>query len=208
LIEIVQYASSVPRRVARVVPSLLALGCAGALVALLVFGVLRSAPDRSLDEAIAAGRPAPAPAYRLELLQLGTPGGEVRRRLEAATDGNVLDSSRLRGTVQVVNFWSSWCTGCETEAAVLTRAWEHRGRGVLFVGIDVQDLTGDARQFIRRHGIDFPIVRDPGGDQLRRYGVIGLPETFVVDARGRVVSHVVGGLTATALRDALRSAGV
>jgi cytochrome c biogenesis protein CcmG, thiol:disulfide interchange protein DsbE len=198
-----------PRKVARMTQFLVALGCAGALVALLVFGVFRSAADHSLDEAIAAGRPAPAPAYRLELLQRGTSGGEVRRRLDAATDAGVLDSRRLRGTIQVVNFWSSWCTACETEAAVLTRAWrEQRGRGVLFVGVDVQDLTDDARRFVRQHEIDFPIVRDPGGDQLRRYGVTGLPETFVVDARGRVVSHVVGGLTATGLRDALRSAGV
>jgi cytochrome c biogenesis protein CcmG, thiol:disulfide interchange protein DsbE len=178
--------------------------CGAVLVALLVFGVLRQAPDRSLDAGIAAGRPLPAPPYRLSLLVPGAPGPVLARAIARATAAGRLDNRRLRGTPYLVNFWASWCTECALESRALQRAWE-RGRrgGLLVLGIDVQDAEDQARAFLRERRLDFPSVRDGGGDLLRPYGVTALPETFAVDAHGRVVDHIVGVATPARLRRAM-----
>jgi cytochrome c biogenesis protein CcmG/thiol:disulfide interchange protein DsbE len=63
---------------------------------------------------------------------------------------------------------------------------------VLFLGLDIQDLREDAHAFGRQYGITYPSVRDAGRGTADRYGATGIPETFFIDSRGRVVGHVIG----------------
>jgi len=77
---------------------------------------------------------------------------------------------------------------------------------VLFVGLDMQDTTSDARDFLRRHRLDYLNVRDPSNDVSRRYGVTGVPETFFVSRSGHVVAHVTGTITPGQLRDGVKAA--
>jgi cytochrome c biogenesis protein CcmG, thiol:disulfide interchange protein DsbE len=103
----------------------------------------------------------------------------------------------LRGKVVVLNFWASWCVPCKQEAPLLeTVAERYRSAGLVVVGVDAQDFRGDARRFIERHGLTYPVVRDDGGSTLTHYDVTGFPETWFVDRAGRVVGeHVRGPLT-------------
>jgi cytochrome c biogenesis protein CcmG, thiol:disulfide interchange protein DsbE len=94
----------------------------------------------------------------------------------------------------VLNFWASWCVPCKSEAPRLEAAWRRwRGRGVVVVGVDAQDFSGDARRFIRRHSLTYPNVHDGPGNVLPDYGVTGFPETYFVDRRGRLVGQRVQG---------------
>ena len=94
----------------------------------------------------------------------------------------------LRGKAVVLNFWASWCNPCKQEAPNLTAAHaKWRGKNVVFVGVDAQDFTGDARRFMRKYGVTYPVVHDGPGDIVGKYGVTGFPETFFVDPRGRIV---------------------
>ena len=63
---------------------------------------------------------------------------------------------------------------------------------VAYLGLNIQDLRGDARAFAQRFGITHPSVRDARRGVADSYGATGIPETFFVDARGRVVGHVIG----------------
>jgi cytochrome c biogenesis protein CcmG/thiol:disulfide interchange protein DsbE len=120
-----------------------------------------------------------------------------------------LTLSQLRGRVVVVNYWAAWCTTCRTEAAVLADGYRNwQGRGVAFLGIDVQDQDGDAREFEREFALTYPSVSDPTGAVMRRFGVTGLPETFVLDARGRIAAKWVGAIDAASLDSLLNSATV
>jgi cytochrome c biogenesis protein CcmG, thiol:disulfide interchange protein DsbE len=103
----------------------------------------------------------------------------------------------LRGKVVVLNFWASWCVPCKQEAPLLeTVAERYRSAGLVVVGVDAQDFRGDARRFIERHGLTYPVVRDGGGSTLTHYDVTGFPETWFVDRAGHVVGeHVRGPLT-------------
>ena len=118
------------------------------------------------------------------------------------------DLASYRGKVVVVNFWASWCLGCKKEAGVLdaaARRW--RSRGVVFVGVDVQDFRRAASRFLDRHDVGYTILRDGPGSTLGKWGVTGLPETFFVDRRGRVVPpHVLAAATREQIDEGIRRA--
>ena len=74
------------------------------------------------------------------------------------------------------------------------------------LGLDQQDLTGDARAFMRRFGITYPNVRDAVGEVPVRWGATGIPETYFLDRRGLVVAHVIGRISQPQLADGIRAA--
>ncbi len=91
----------------------------------------------------------------------------------------------------MLNFWASWCVGCQDEASDLNAlAARWKGKGVVFVGLDAQDLTSDARSFARAHNVRYRLVHASDDSIKDRYGVTGFPETFVIDRTGRAVYHL------------------
>ena len=112
-------------------------------------------------------------------------------------DGPELSLQALRGQVVVVNFWASWCfPACYEEAPALERAWEaFKDRGVMMIGINIQDKEEPAKKFLARFGHTFPNAPDPAGRVSVDYGVYGVPETFFIDRMGRVRFKHVGALT-------------
>jgi cytochrome c biogenesis protein CcmG/thiol:disulfide interchange protein DsbE len=196
-------------RAARVVAVALAAAAALAFIGLITFGVLAQAPNSTIDDSLAAGRAAPAPQFVLAVLQRGELGAALDRRLAFAVADGRLGLRQLRGTPVVLNIWASWCDPCRQEAPLLERAWRTDGRphGTLFLGLDQQDLTGDAHAFMRSYGVDYPNVRDPGNDVPLSYGATGLPETYFISARGDVVDHVIGVISPGDLRAGLAALG-
>ena len=119
-----------------------------------------------------------------------------------AFDGNPVALEALRGTVVIVNFWASWCNpACYDEAPVLERAWRtYRERGVVVVGVDMQDTAEAAQAFIQRFGLTFANAPDPQGKMAVEYGVYGVPETFFVARDGTIRAKHVGALTDAVIR--------
>jgi cytochrome c biogenesis protein CcmG, thiol:disulfide interchange protein DsbE len=115
----------------------------------------------------------------------------------ATLEGSPLSLESQRGKIVVVNFWASWCyPSCYEEAPTLERAWRaYRDRGVVVIGVDIQDTVEAGQKFIQQFGITFPNVRDTGGKVSVDYGVYGVPETFFVDRQGRIRAKHVGALT-------------
>jgi cytochrome c biogenesis protein CcmG/thiol:disulfide interchange protein DsbE len=120
----------------------------------------------------------------------------------ASYDGPPMNLEAHRGHVVVLNFWASWChPACYEEAPVLERNWQaYRDRGVVVLGVDIQDKPEAGRQFINTFGLTFPNALDPVGKVSVDYGVYGVPETFFIDGKGRVRAKHVGAVTDAAFR--------
>jgi len=183
----------------------LTIGAPALLIGLLAYGVLIQSANTRIDDSLASGHAVPAPPFSLAVLQQGSLGPELDRSLASALRDGHLRTSQLRGTPFVLNVWASWCDPCRQESPLLERTWRTvaRPRGVLFLGLDMQDLTTDAHAFLREFQIDYLNIRDPTNDVPRSYGATGVPETFFVDRRGMVVGHVTGETSIAQLRDGI-----
>jgi cytochrome c biogenesis protein CcmG, thiol:disulfide interchange protein DsbE len=179
----------------------------GLFIALLVYGLSTKSPRTDIDDALARAEPVRAPDFELPVLERGSLGPVLERRLRPALADDRVAVDELRGTPVVLNFWASWCIPCREEAPILERAWRRvHARGVLFLGLNMQDLTDDARAFIREFDNTYLNVRDQSNGVARDWGVTGIPETFFITPRGRVVGHVIGVVSPEQLRRGIQSA--
>jgi cytochrome c biogenesis protein CcmG, thiol:disulfide interchange protein DsbE len=202
--------ASVPVRAARAagarLPVIAVLSLIAGLLALVVYGLTASSPDDSIDSRLAERRAAEAPALELPVLQQGSLG-PLSDELRPALADDRLALGELPGIPVVLNFWASWCPPCRSEAPLLERTWRSmRGEGVVMLGLNMQDLTGDARDFMREFHVSYPNVRDQSDDVAIDWGVAALPETFFIDARVRVVGHVIGAVSDSQLRAGIAAA--
>ncbi len=107
-----------------------------------------------------------------------------------------------RGTPVIVNFWASWCAPCVAEHPLLIILKEKSG--VPLIGVNYKDQTAGARRFLGRYGNPFNAVGvDPNGRAAIEWGVYGMPETFIVDAQGRIAHKHIGALTEEAVNTVL-----
>jgi cytochrome c biogenesis protein CcmG/thiol:disulfide interchange protein DsbE len=170
----------------------LAVGLVLALLALLIWKLVNQ-NGGGVASKIDKGRIVAAPNFMLS--RLDRPG-----RLQLAA---------FRGRAVVLNFWASWCYPCKQEAPALERVWTRHDGRVVVLGVDINDFSNDARKFMRKHRLTYPIVHDNQNVTSPRWGLTGLPETFFVDPRGRVVGHVAGQISAadlqTGIEEALRA---
>jgi cytochrome c biogenesis protein CcmG/thiol:disulfide interchange protein DsbE len=178
------------------------------LIGLLIYGVMAQSPNTSIDDALNRGQTTIAPAFRLDVLEPGSLGTPLQPKLAGVFGRPAVALSELRGTPVVLNFWASWCVPCQEEASTLERAWRQqaRPRAMLFLGLDMQDVTTDARRFMRHYAIDYPNIRDPSNDVARTYGATGVPETFFISARGQIVGHIIGSSSTTQLTAGINAA--
>jgi cytochrome c biogenesis protein CcmG, thiol:disulfide interchange protein DsbE len=126
----------------------------------------------------------PAPAFALP--RLDDPTQTVKRE-------------DLLGKVWVMNVWASWCAPCREEHPLVVAF--ARERKVPVIGLNYKDRPGDARGWLERLGNPYAVTLiDFDGKVGIDFGVYGVPETFVIDAKGVVRFKHVGALTTQIIR--------
>jgi len=169
---------------------------AAALVLVLVLGLRQARPtERSFHAPLVAAPFSRPPELGLPVLAVETMPDALRAAWTGALRDRRVDSAELPHGPVAINFWASWCAACREEAPLLERAWRREGPdGALVLGVDVNDSQAGARAFLRRFGVRYPSLRESGDSSARRWEVSGLPSTFFLSARGRVIARTIGRL--------------
>ena len=122
---------------------------------------------------------SPAPAFSLKDLE----GREV----------NLAD---LQGKVVLLNFWATWCPPCREEIPSMMRLNQAMaGRPFQMLAVSQDEGGREAvAAFFRKSGTTLPTLLDPGQAVGKRYGLTGVPETFIIDKKGVILKKVVGAM--------------
>jgi cytochrome c biogenesis protein CcmG/thiol:disulfide interchange protein DsbE len=172
-------------------PGVIVIAVLGALLAgLLVYGLVQRADDRTLDAEIRDGKRPPAPDHALP-------------RLGGSGTASLAD---FRGKVVVLNFWASWCPPCREETPLLARFQRRLGGRGTVLGVTYKDDPDASLAFARKYDLPYPSLRDSKLELAPAYGTRALPETFVIDAQGRIVAVSRGQVSQEFLDHALARA--
>ena len=111
-------------------------------------------------------------------------------------DSEVFRLAEHRGQGVVLNFWASWCIPCRAEMPYFETTYRtYQDRGVLFLGVAVQDNPESARAFLRELGISYPSGLDEGNEIALRYQIVGLPTTVFIAPNGTVTRKQTGAIS-------------
>lgn len=114
------------------------------------------------------------------------------RVLNLATGDTISLTDRYGGSVTLVNIWATWCGPCKEEIPALDslyRALAPQGLRIAAVSIDTRK-SSEVRDWIAPFGVGFDILQDPSGEIQRIYRTTGVPESFLIDKRGRIMRIV------------------
>lgn len=108
-------------------------------------------------------------------------------------DGKEIRLADYHGKLVLLNFWASWCTPCLEEMPRLS-AWQRRygGAGLQVLGVSMDDDAAPVHKYLQRHPVSYPILVGDAKLGEAFGGVLGLPCSFLIDARGRIVERFQG----------------
>jgi cytochrome c biogenesis protein CcmG, thiol:disulfide interchange protein DsbE len=175
----------------------------GGVLGVFTWAVVHGQRGSTLVGRVASGQAPLAPPFSLPPIWRASATWPSNLRANAAR--SQLRLADLRGYPVVINFWASWCGPCRSEIPRFTNAAARLRGKVAFLGVDIQDVTSDARAFLPRFHVNYVSVRDGSDGTYGDYGLTGVPETYFVSADGRIVRHVPGVVTESALEQGLRA---
>jgi cytochrome c biogenesis protein CcmG, thiol:disulfide interchange protein DsbE len=122
--------------------------------------------------------------------------GDTAPNFQVTTaSGKTLTRSDFGGKVLVLNFWATWCPPCVEEFPSLNQFQKQMaGTGVVVLGVSVDKNERLYEQFLKRNGVAFETARNPEANIPAEYGTFKYPETYVIDANGKVRQKLIGGV--------------
>ncbi len=173
----------------RVIPAVAGLMLVG-IVGLILYAMFapesaRRDTRRQIGNIIVFDDPRPASDFELQPIDGGEP----------------VSLSSMRGKTVLLNFWASWCGPCRDEIPVLVQANRQLPENVVIVGIDTLDERDDALAMMEELQVNYLVLDDNGGasDSVAvEYGLVGVPESYLIDPEGNLVAVLRGEFKTTA----------
>ena len=160
---------------------LIVLAIAGLVLALAVAGLLftQNEAKNEFSPKSSAEAKEPAPNFTLKIVE-----------------GRDFHLSDYKGKPILINFFASWCLPCREEMPVLEKiVHEYGPKGVVFLGIAVDDTEAKIKDFIARYGVTFPVGLDKTATIQKSFGIYGIPTTYFINKQGIINYSHSGSVT-------------
>jgi len=160
---------------------LIILGSIGLVLALVVVGLLLMQGDakNEYSSKLSSEKKELAPNFTLKLVG----GGDFHL-------------SDYKGRPVLINFFASWCLPCREEMPVLEKiAHEYESKGVVFLGIAIDDTEQKIKDFVAKYGVTFPVGLDKTAAIQKSFGLYGIPTTYFIDKQGVINYSHSGSVT-------------
>jgi cytochrome c biogenesis protein CcmG/thiol:disulfide interchange protein DsbE len=108
------------------------------------------------------------------------------------TDGKIKKLSDFKGKIVIIDFWATWCAPCRKGIPDLIELQKEFGKKIVIIGISLDQQKSDVIPFMKKMGINYPIVYG-SPEVTRQYGgVEAIPATFIIDRKGNIVDQHIG----------------
>jgi peroxiredoxin len=107
--------------------------------------------------------------------------------------GKLIRLADYRGKVVLLNFWASWCGPCREEMPRFSKWQQDFGAtGLQVIGVSMDDDIAPAKEFLAKHPVSYPIVMGDAKLGETFGGILGLPTSYLIDRRGRIIARYRG----------------
>ena len=101
--------------------------------------------------------------------------------------------SDYRGKVIFLNFWATWCGPCRAEIGEIDLLHETlMGEDFMIMALSIQEDKKRVSKFMQSYEVDFPVYLDSDGAVANKYGVTGIPTTYIIAPDGKIVGRAIG----------------
>lgn len=130
---------------------------------------------------------------KMESVQIGNAAPEFSLSDQTGKTHNLAGHG---GRVVLIRFWADWCPNCKEEMPKIDEVYKKlKNKGFTVIAINVKQSEEAVAAFVKEYGISFPTPLDKEAVTAGRYGVIGLPTTFIIDKNGKIMEKVMGDMT-------------
>ena len=160
---------------------LIIFAIAGLVVALVAAGLLLTQGNKESEtpSKSSSSTKEPSPNFTLHLVG----GGDFKL-------------ADYKGKPILINFFASWCLPCREEMPILEKIVnEYNPKGVVFLGVAVDDTEEKMKDFIAKYGVTFPVGLDKTASIQKSFGLYGIPTTYFIDKQGMINYFHSGSVT-------------
>lgn len=101
--------------------------------------------------------------------------------------------SSTAGNVIYLDFWASWCGPCKQSFGWMNAMQEKYGpKGLRIIGVNLDGSVEDAKKFLAEHPAKFTVVFDEKGEQPKKFGIRGMPTSFLIGKNGKIIFQHLG----------------
>lgn len=121
-------------------------------------------------------------------------------------EGNKHQLSDYKGQGVFLNFWGTWCKPCEKEMPYMNNQYKvYKDQGVEILAVNVGEPDFLINNFVKKHELVFPILKDKNKEVLGLYGIKPLPTTILINPEGIITAIEAGELSEAKIKGMMES---